>query len=545
MEDIGGSISFRLRGTKSNRDAIGTSITVEAGGMRQTRYLQAGSGFLAQHSKEVFFGVGKHQGSVRATVRWPSGLVQVLESLPVGHRIEVEEGTPFQAKAFAAALPTDAPSPPVQEKWPTEVQTWLIEPLKAPEFSLPDLGGNVQKLASFHDGYLLLTFWSTTAPRSLNQLKDLQQYASALGTSRLRILAINVDQGDANQAARAFVSQQRLSFPVVLASDEVVGIYNIIYRHLHDRRRDMPIPISFLVDGGGMIVKVYEGIVVPERLLTDLKSVPTSPEARMRAALPFPGRLVQTAFVRNDFTYGVAMYQHGYFDQAAESFEQVIAAKPDNADAFYNLGTLYLRRKNYDLARQYLEQTLKLRANYPEAWNNLGMMAAQQGRPDEAIQDFRQSLAQRPNYATAYLNLGNVYRRQKLFDKAQESLTRALALQPDDPEANFSLGMLYAQQSQMKPALDYLQRAVELRPDYAEAFNNMGIVFVRQQDYSKAEEQFKSGIRVAPRFDQSYLNLARLYAMRGDKETAKAVLQELLRVEPDNPGAKQAMELLQ
>jgi hypothetical protein len=33
--------------------------------------------------------------------------------------------------------------------------------------------------------------------------------------------------------------------------------------------------------------------------------------------------------------------------------------------------------------------------------------------------------------------------------------------------------------------------------------------------------------------------------MRGDKETAKTVLQQLLRVEPNNPGAKQAMEMLQ
>jgi tetratricopeptide (TPR) repeat protein/peroxiredoxin len=547
MKDIGGSISFRLRGKKSNRDAIGSSITVEASGTHQTRYLQAGSGFLAQHSKEVFFGVGKHKKSVRATVRWPSGLVQALDSLPVDHRIEIEEGSIFQATAFSKAPPNDArpPSPPEQQESLAEAQTWLIEPLKAPEFSLPDMDGNIQKLASLRDSYVLLTFWSTIAPPSLDQLKDLSRHSSALGTSRLRILAINLDQTDTIQAARSFVNQQRLSFPVVLATEEVAGIYNIIYRHLHDRRRDMPIPISFLVDRDGMIVKVYEGNAVPERLLTDLKSVPASPDARMRMALPFPGRLVQSAFLRNDFTYGVAMYQHGYFDQAAESFQQVIAAKPDNADAYYNLGTLNLRRKNYDQARQYLEQTLKLRPNYPEAWNNLGMMAAQQGRADEAIQDFQQSLAQRPTYATAYLNLGNVYRRQKAFDKAQECLTRALALQPDDPETNFSLGMLYAQQSQMQPALDYLQRAVDLRPDYAEALNNMGILFVRQQDYSKAEEQFKSGIRVAPRFDQSYLNLARLYAMRGDKENAKAVLRELLRVVPDNASAKQAMEMLQ
>ena len=74
MKELGSSIVFRLRGQKSNRDAIGTAITIEAGALRQTKYLQAGSGFLAQHSKEVFFGVGKPEEIIRATVRWPSGL---------------------------------------------------------------------------------------------------------------------------------------------------------------------------------------------------------------------------------------------------------------------------------------------------------------------------------------------------------------------------------------------------------------------------------------------------------------------------------------
>ena len=54
MKEIGHSISFRLRGHKSNRDAIGTGVTVEAGSQRQTKYVQAGSGFLAQSSKELF-----------------------------------------------------------------------------------------------------------------------------------------------------------------------------------------------------------------------------------------------------------------------------------------------------------------------------------------------------------------------------------------------------------------------------------------------------------------------------------------------------------
>ncbi|MDE3187031.1 MAG: tetratricopeptide repeat protein, partial [Acidobacteriota bacterium] len=418
-----------------------------------------------------------------------------------------------------------------------------IEPLKAPDFSLPDLDGGMQSLSALQGSPALLTFWAADAPRSLDQLRRLQQHRSALTAAPLRILAVNVDSKP--QSARAFATAQPLFFPVLFATGDVAGIYNIIYRHFFDRRRDLAIPTSFLLNREGMIVKVYQGPVEPERLLQDIKSVPASAEDRMRKALPFSGLLVQDAFLRNDFTYGVSMFQHGYLEQAAVSFQQVIAAKPDNADAYYNLGTLNLRKNDFSEARRYLEMTVKLRPDYPEAWNNLGMIAAQQGRPDEAIRSFQQSLSQRPGYAIALLNLGNVYRRQRSFDQAQQCLTRALALQPDDPEINYSLGMLYAQQNQMQLASDYLQKAIALRPAYPEALNNLGVLFVRARDYARAEEQFRTGIRVAPGYDQSYLNLARLYMMQSDKQKAVDVLRDLLRAQPQNAAARQAMEMLQ
>ena len=543
MTDIGRAVSFRLRGTKSNRDAIGASITVEAGGLKQTKYLQAGSGFLAQHSKELFFGLSQHEGAVHATIQWPSGIKQAFDQLPANHCIQIEEGVAtFAAHSFASVVRAHAAvgSPQPSDLLPESVETWLIQPLKAPGFSLADLSGKQCDLASLRGKSALLAFWATTAPSSIDLLKRLKQSAS-----QFPIVAISVDEPAATEQARAFAAGQQFSFPVVFATAEVAGVYNLIYRHLFDRRRDLPIPLSLLVDSEGMIVKVYQGIFETGRLHADAQSIPINATGRLTKALPFPGLAVQSSFQRNDFTYGVAMFQHGYLEQAAESFQQVIAAKPNNADAYYNLGTLKLRSNSFDEARGYLEQTLKLEPNYPEAWNNLGMMAAQQGRPDEAVKDFKQSLTLRPTYATAYLNLGNVYRRQKLYDQAEEALTSALRIQPDDPEANFSLGMLYAQQNQMRPASEYLQRAIDLRPNYAEALNNLGIVFVREDDLARAEEQFRSGIRAAPNFDQSYLNLARLYAMRRDKQKAREVLNDLLRVQPDNSGAKQALELLQ
>ena len=548
IKELGNAVTFRLRGTKSNRDAIGASVTVEIGAHRQMKFVQAGSGFLSQHTKELFFGVGGAEGTVRATVRWPSGLTQTFAAVPVNRQIAIQEGsqdlaaTPFAASATAYARASQAiklaPLPPWSD-------TWLIEPLHPPDFSLPDLKGQSVNLAAFRGRPLLLHFWAVAAPGCDEQLRVFQRDHEMLASQGLRIVGINVDVASDAAAARSLAAKENLSFPTVLATPEIAGIYNILYRYLFDRRRDLALPTSFLVDRDGMIVKIYQGSVTPERALADVKSLPQTVEERTRKALPFAGTLYEKdGFQRNDFTYGVALFQRGYLERAAASFQQVIAAKPNEPEAYYNLGTLYLRKNALAEARQNLEQTVKLRPNYPEAWNNLGMIAAQQGQTDDAVRDFKQSLLLRPDYAIALLNLGNVYRRLGNFAEAEEVLKRALELDPENPEVHYNLGMLYARQEQLPLASQYLERAVNLRPDYPDALNNLGVFFVREERYPEAEEKFKACIRVAPTFDQGYLNLARLYVILKEKGKAREVLQTLLRQQPQHKMAQQALEML-
>ena len=557
MKDLGPAIAFRLRGTKSNRDAIGAAITIEAGGHRQTRYLQAGSGFLSQHSKELFFGLGQGAGAIRATVQWPCGPTQVFDNLPANHRIEIAEGSDkVSVKPFAAAPQSyeragDAPTP---EPLPSLVEAWLIDPLNAPDFSLPDLAGKTWRLGSFRGSFLLLNFWTTTSPAFVDQMRLLQLHQSALSSSGLRIVGIiigsNADEPNDSRSLQSFLdknlgrNKNTPSFPLLLGTQDVAGVYNIIYRYLFDRRRDLALPTSFLVDQDGMIVKVYQGPVDPKRLAEDVKSAPRTAADRAVKALPLPGTLYLGEFQRNDFTYGVAFFQHGYLEQAEASFKQVIATKPDDPEAYYNLGTLYLRRNALNDARTYLEQTVKLRPNYPEAWNNLGMLAAQQGNAVEATRNFQQSLQLRPDYGIALLNLGNLYRREGSLAEAEKLLSRALELQPDEPEVNYNLGMLYARQEQLDRASQYLETAVKLRPDYPDALNNLGVIFVRKKNYPEAQETFKTCIRVAPSFDQAYLNLARLYAILDQKEKAREVLRALLLQQPQHKVAQQTLEML-
>ncbi len=323
--------------------------------------------------------MGKDAGIASATIRWPSGLTQSFDRLPANHRIEIQEGSQeFQARPFAKspasyARTSDAP---VFSPLPSAVETWLLQPLSAPEFSLPDLVGNRHELQTYHGGFLLLNFWATNSQACVDQLRLLRDHQSVL-PANLRIVGLNVDDPRDIRAVQSFIEKERIPFLILLATQETVGIYNLIYRYLFDRRRNLGLPTSFLIDEAGMIVKVYQERVHPRQVVEDVKSAPRTSDDRVRRALPFGGTLHLGQFQRNDFTYGVAMFQRGYLDQAAASFKQVIANKPSDPEAHYNLGTLYLRTNALQDARQNLQRAVDLRPEYPEAWNNLGMIAAQ------------------------------------------------------------------------------------------------------------------------------------------------------------------------
>ena len=260
IETLPPSIAFRLRGTKSNRDAIGAVVTVETKEGKQTRSfqvrsLQAGSGFLSQHSKDVFFGLGAAKGPVRASIRWPSGLVQELHDLPINHRIWVEEGSePSRIEAFQQSAGRRTSSVKVAEAKPQQVETlpataetWLLAPVEAPDFSLPDLAGQMVTLSSLRGKTVLLNLWSAGATQWQQDCAAFNRRGTAWAAQGLQLLSVNLDVPPDVEKLRALVKENRISFPILLGSNDTAAIYNIVYRYLFDRHRDLSLPTSFLI----------------------------------------------------------------------------------------------------------------------------------------------------------------------------------------------------------------------------------------------------------------------------------------------------------
>ena len=84
-------IGLELRGRRSNRDAIGAQVQVEACGQTQYEWVRNGAGYLSRNDPRLHFGLGGCTKVTQVKVTWPEGTVQVLSDPPVNQYLAVEE----------------------------------------------------------------------------------------------------------------------------------------------------------------------------------------------------------------------------------------------------------------------------------------------------------------------------------------------------------------------------------------------------------------------------------------------------------------------
>jgi len=100
------------------------------------------------------------------------------------------------------------------------VETWLIQPLLAPTFQLPDLAGDTKQLHSFR-GNLVLFIFGHAAPscaancgfsRSIGQIGPRATFAFSVS---------NLDDPSGRRNGRSFATKEGISLPILLATQEV------------------------------------------------------------------------------------------------------------------------------------------------------------------------------------------------------------------------------------------------------------------------------------------------------------------------------------
>jgi hypothetical protein len=87
-------LTLKLVGHKSNRDGIGAVVKVTTGTGSQWVTVTTASGYLSSSDPRAHFGLGEDAFAQTVEIRWPSGIVQVLQHVKGDSIVQVDEAVP-------------------------------------------------------------------------------------------------------------------------------------------------------------------------------------------------------------------------------------------------------------------------------------------------------------------------------------------------------------------------------------------------------------------------------------------------------------------
>ena len=230
---------------------------------------------------------------------------------------------------------------------------------------------------------------------------------------------------------------------------------------------------------------------------------------------------------------GVIAHQNGRYQEAVALMEKAVARDPTAYPAFNNLGLAYRALGELSRAGECFARAVALSPEYAAAHNNLGLLFQAQGRFDEAATEFRRVLALKPDFAEAHYNLGVALQSNRNADGAISSYRQALTLNPEFAEAHFQLARALEVQGKTAEALAGYQEALLLRPDLAEAHFFLGSILRDQGMVDDALECFSKALSFKPdyveaRWALAMSQLALVYEADDDPEEFRSAFSRAL-----------------
>jgi tetratricopeptide (TPR) repeat protein len=172
------------------------------------------------------------------------------------------------------------------------------------------------------------------------------------------------------------------------------------------------------------------------------------------------------------FNEGVALSNEGKSDEAIAKFNEVVAAMPNCAECYANIGTVQTRAKKYD----------------------------------EAEAAFKKAIELKPDFAEAYNGLANLYNATKKFDQAAEASKKAMELGGaaggaaggGSASSIFNQGVILWNAGKIAEARVQFEQAAKMDPNMADAQYWLGMALLNAGETANAKPKFEAYVKLAP-----------------------------------------------
>ncbi len=216
----------------------------------------------------------------------------------------------------------------------------------------------------------------------------------------------------------------------------------------------------------------------------------------------------------------VAQYSSGEFEQAVESFDELLKKVKDYVSYYYR-GMSHLAISNYNEAQNDFSMAIALKPDYADAYNGRALTFGYLENVSGAMLDFDKAIELDPNFAEAYANRATAYIAQSLFDLAEKDLRKTLSIRKDHAPAQLNLARLIYSKGAFNDAIKEFTKCIKIGMKAPEVYQKRGKSYLALKKTDKAIQDFTKAIELEPRDPDSYLLRAAAYDQAGNKELSK------------------------
>lgn len=211
-------------------------------------------------------------------------------------------------------------------------------------------------------------------------------------------------------------------------------------------------------------------------------------------------------------------------DEAITCFQKSIDVKP-NFDSYLNLGTCFLKKKEFNKALDNLFKSLDKKKDHEDTYILIFKALLAQNKNEEAYNILFQGLKNTKDQNKINYQIGVGSLRTKDFYQGIVAFNKILKKNPKNHIILNFLGVCYEQVSAYDQAEKYFRSALELKPNFGDAMCNLANILRGRANFEEAKNLYRNAIE---------LNF--------QKETVYRYLSTITKFTPDNCDLLNEME---